>query len=84
MQQQIQNEYEQAIAQIRENDRFKNARLKEVENEKQTNMDALKCFVEKKKKSKKRKVKEVNAQVEDALKNKKIKTMIDFDKNRMQ
>ena len=80
LQQQIQDEYEQAVAQIRENDPFKNARLKEVENEKQTNMDALKCFVEKEKKSKKIKIKEVNAQFEDALKNKRNKTMIDFDK----
>ena len=44
-------------------------------------MDGLKCFIEKEKKSKKRKIKEVNMQVQDALKNKKIKTMIDFDKN---
>ena len=80
LQQQIHLEYEQAVAQIRDNDPFKNVRLKEVENEEQTNMDALKCFVEKEKKSKKRKIKEVNAQFEDALKNKKNKTMIDFDK----
>ena len=81
LQQQIQSEYEQSTSQIREDDLFKNARLTEIENTKQTSMDGLKCFIEKEKKSKKRKIKEVNMQFEDALKNKKIKTMIDFDKN---
>ena len=39
----------------------------------------LKCLKEKEKKFKKRKTKDFDSQVEDAVKNKKIKTMIDFD-----
>ena len=42
----------------------------------------LKCLKEKERKSEKRKLtKYFDSQVEDAIKNKKIKTMIDFDKN---
>ena len=55
--------------------------MREIENAKNANLDRLKCFKDKEKKSKKRKMKEVDLQVEDALKNKKIKTMIEFDKS---
>ena len=42
----------------------------------------MKCLKEKERKSEKRKLtKYFDSQVEDAIKNKKIKTMIDFDKN---
>ena len=42
----------------------------------------MKCLKEKERKSEKRKItKYFDSQVEDAIKNKKIKTMIDFDKN---
>ena len=44
------------MSQIREDDPFKNARLTEIENAKQTSMDGLKCFIEKEKKSKKGKL----------------------------
>ena len=47
---------------------------------KKTDIDALNCLKEKEKKSKKRKNKNINIQIEDAIKNKKIKTMIEFDK----
>ena len=42
-------------------------------------MDSLNCLKKKEKKLKKRKIKDL--QIDDMLKNKKIKTMIDFDKN---
>ena len=42
----------------------------------------MKCLKEKERKSEKRKIiKYFDSEVEDAIKNKKIKTMIDFDKN---
>ena len=81
---QVQTEYEQAIAEVREDDPFKRARIREIENAKKTNLDKLKYLVDKEKKGKKRKMKEIETQVEDALKNKKIKTMIDFDKTVQQ
>ena len=44
-------------------------------------MDALNCLKEKEKKAKKRKLtKDFEVQVSGMIKNKKIKTMIDFDK----
>ena len=44
-------------------------------------MDALNCLKEKEKNGKKRKLaKDLERQVSDMIKNKKIKTMIDFDK----
>ena len=48
---------------------------------KQTNIDALNCLNTKEKKSQKRKIKEVDLQIDEAAKNKKIKMMIEFDKN---
>ena len=80
LEKQIEMEYEQSIAEIREDDPFRNARMKEIENTRDSNLDGRKPFKEKEKKSKKRKLKEVETQVENALKNKKIKTMIAFDR----
>ena len=48
---------------------------------KKTNTDALNCLKTKKKKSKKRKIKDTDLQIDKAVNNKKIKTMIEFDKN---
>ena len=77
----INQEFEQEIALIRDNDPFKNARITELENKKQTDIDSLDCLKQKEKKSKKRKIKDANIQIDDVIKNKKIKTMIDFDHN---
>ena len=79
LEEEINQNYNQKISKIKEDDPFKNARINEIENEKK-NIDALNSFKEKEKKSKKRKIKDVNLQVDDAVKNKKIKTMIEFDK----
>ena len=49
---------------------------------KKTNTDALNCLKTKEKKSKKRKIKDADLQIDEAVKNKKIKTMIEFDKNK--
>ena len=73
LERQIQAGYEQSLAEIREDDPYKNARIRDIENTKKTNLDGLKCLMGKERKSKKRKMKEVETQVEDALKNRKIK-----------
>ena len=80
LEKQIEMEYEQSIAEIREDDPFMSARIKEIENTRDSNLDGLKSLKEKEKQSKKRKLKEVETQVGDALKNKKIKSMIEFDR----
>ena len=41
----------------------------------------MNCLKTKEKKSKKRKIKDTDLQIDEAVKNKKIKTMIEFDKN---
>ena len=81
LEEQINNEYDQRVAEVREDDPFKNARLREIENDKNECLDGLKLMKAKEKKQKKRKMHEIDTLVEDALKNKKIKTMYDFDKS---
>ena len=81
LEEQINSEYEQRVAEVRDDDPFKNARLREIENDKNDNLDGLKLMKAKEKKLKKRKVHEIHTQVDNALKNKKIKTMYDFDKS---
>ena len=60
LEQNINKEYEQKMAMIKENDPFKDARIAEIENEKKTNTDALSCHKTKEKKSKTRKIKSAN------------------------
>ena len=78
---QTNSEYEQRVAEVRDDDPFKNARLREIENDRNDNLKGLKLLKAKEKKSKKRKIHEIDTQVEKALKNKKIKTMCDFDRS---
>ena len=67
---------------IKDNDPFKNAPITELENKKETDIDSLDSLKQKEKKiKKKRKIKDANIQIDDVIKNKKIKTMIDFDHN---
>ena len=49
----INQEFEQEIALIKDNDPFKNARIVELENKKQTNIDSLDCLKKKEKKKRK-------------------------------
>ena len=64
---------------MKHDDPYKTARIKTFESQKNEELDVLKCLKEKEKKFKKRKTKDFDSQVEDAVKSKKIKTMIDFD-----
>ena len=77
----INQEFEQEIALIKNSDPFKNARIAELENKKQTDIDSLDCLKKKEKRSKKRKIKDTaEIEIENIVKNKRIKTMIDFEK----
>ena len=58
----INQEFEQQIALIKHGHPFKNARITELENKRQTDIDSLDCLKKKEKKSKKRKIK-VNVDV---------------------
>ena len=78
LQKNIKQEFDQKIALIKDNDPFKNAHIADLENEKETSIDSLNCLKKKEKKSRKIKIKDL--QIDDILK-KKIKIMIDFDKN---
>ena len=78
LEEQINQNFKQKISQVREDDPFKNARIREIEYEKK-NIEALNCLKEKESKSKKRKRKDVSLQISEAVKNEKIKTMIEFD-----
>ena len=51
----INQEFDQKIALIKDNDPFKNARIAELENEKVTSIDSLDCLKKKKKNQKKEK-----------------------------
>ena len=67
---------------IKHSDPFKNARITELENKRQTDIDSWDYLKKKKKNKKKRKIKDnVDVRVENLLKNKKVKTMIDFENN---
>ena len=81
LEEQIKSEYEQRVAEVRDDDPFKNARLREIENDKNDSLNGLKLLKAKEKKSKKRRIHEINTRIGNALKNKKIKTMYDFDRS---
>ena len=51
----INQEFDQKIALIKDDDPFKNARIAELENEKETSIDSLNCLKKKRKKIKKKK-----------------------------
>ena len=78
----INQEFEQDIALIKHDDPFKNARIKELENKKQMDIDSLDCLKKNERKRKKRKIKDdFDVRVEDLLKDRKVKTMIHFENN---
>ena len=55
LEQNIEQEFDQAIALIKHDDPFKNAHIRELENKKQMDLDSLDCLKKKGKKSKKKK-----------------------------
>ena len=54
LEQKINQDFDQEIALIKHDDPFKNARIKELENKKLTDIDSLECLKKKRKKKKKK------------------------------
>ena len=82
MEQKVNQDFDQEIALIKHDDPFKNARFKELENKKLTDIDSLECLKKKEKRKKKRKIKDdFDVRTENLLSNKKVKTIINFENN---
>ena len=82
LEQNINQEYDQAASQIKEDNPYKDIYLNEIQNKRDTDLDAVDCMKKKEKKSKKRKVKDDFDERKTSLfSNKKIKTMIDFEES---
>ena len=80
LEQNINQEFDQAVSLIKENDPYKDIRLTELKNKKEEDMDALECLKKKEKKSKKRKVKDdFDDRKTSLFADRKVKTMIDFE-----
>ena len=78
----IEEEYNQNIAKIKENDPFKNLRITELQNQKLLDLDAVDCLKRKERKIKKRIIKDdLDLRTEKLLKDRRVKTMIDFEYN---
>ena len=78
----IEEEYNQNIAMIKENDPLKHLRVTELENQKLSDLDAVECLKRKERKRKRRIIKDdLDLRTEKLLKDRRIKTMIDFENN---
>ena len=83
LEQNINQEFDQAVALIKDDDPFKNARIRELENKKQMDINLLECLRKKDKRAKKRNVKDdFDDRVESLLANRKVKTMINFEEDK--
>ena len=81
LEQQIEHNFQQRIANVKHDNPFRSVKINLIKNQHREDLDALKAL-KKEKKSKKRKLtKDVETKLNEAFKNKKVKTMIDFDKN---
>ena len=82
LEQNINQEYDQAASQIKEDNPYKDIYLNEIQNKRDTDLDTVDCMKKKEKKSKKRKVKDDFDERKTSLfANEKIKTMIDFEES---
>ena len=82
LQQQIEQDFQKQFANVKHDDPFRSARINSIKNENKEDLDALNSLKNKEEKSKKRKLtKSADTKLNDVIKNKKIKTMTDFDKN---
>ena len=78
----IEREYNQNLFKIKEDDPFKNLRMTQLENQKLLDLDAVECLKRKEKKRKKRVIKDdLDLRTDKLLKDRRVKTMIDFEYN---
>ena len=74
--------YTQGLFEIKDDDPYRDLRLSQLKNKKQLDLDAIECFKRQERKNRKRIVKDdFNERTADLLKDRKIKTMIDFEYN---
>ena len=79
LKQEIEQTFQQRLSEVKYDDPFRNARMAAAENQNKEECDALEPHEKKERKSKKRKLTKNVERKLDAFKNKKIKTMIDFE-----
>ena len=74
LKQEIEQTFQQRLAEVKYDNRFKNAKITVIENENKEEHDALEVLQKKERKSKKRKLtKNVEGKLEDAFKIKRLK-----------
>ena len=79
---QVEQDFQQQVANVKHDNPFRSARINLIKNQNKEVLNALDCLKNKEEKSKKRKLtKDDDTKLNDVIKNKKIKTLIDFDKN---
>ena len=78
----IEKEYTDELFKIKDDDPFKNLRLTQLQNEKLKQLDAVECLKRQERKRKRRiKKDDLDLRTEKLLKDRRIKTMIDFEYN---
>ena len=79
--QEIEQTFQQHLAEVKYDDPFRNAKIAVIENQNKQECDVLEALEKEERKYKKRKVtKNFKTKLADAFKNKNTKTMIDFDR----
>ena len=82
LEQEIEQNFQQQIANVKHDDPFRSAKTISIKNHNKDDLDKLESLKKKERKSKKWKLtRDVEAKLGDSFKNKKLKTLIDFDKN---
>ena len=80
LEQETEQIFQQHLVEVKYDDPFRNARIAAIENQNKEESDGLEALKKKERKPRRRKrIRDVEAKLEGAFKNKKIKTMIDFD-----
>ena len=82
LEQEIEQNFQQQIANVKHDDPFRSAKTISIKNHNKEDLDKLESLKKNERKSKKWKLtRDVEAKLGDSFKNKKLKTLIDFDKN---
>ena len=66
---------------MRHDDPFRSSKINSIKNQNNKNLDALEALKKKEKIKKRKLTKDLETKLDDAFKNKKIKTKTDFDQN---
>ena len=78
----IEKEYNDNLFKIKANDPYKDLRITQLENQKLMDLDAAECLKRQEKKRKRRVIKDdLDLRTEKLLKDRRVKTMIDFEYN---